>query len=731
MILIPKHKPFYYPLFDRLDIDYYNVPIHSPRPGAWCMDPKLVIEWVALERNLRAVAYAMLDLCGGILPRFFRFRPFPKRYGYELQYSCPRHAKIIATRSRDAFVPLMAAVTLMFLLLRDRESIVDGFQWRDKVIHKTNIHPQWLTALEDSAVGDLSLERIGGIVDEQDCEFKAILRLFCEVPLDLYICWGAMTDRPVHLHPFLIPLVPSPSETSMLRSSVLTQRHLITSRGSSSVDHHLLPLPLPSQYPSSPNSLTLSAALPSQPPSSNSFPPSEKCSGQKQGEHWRSFFDRRQEWNDLKTSKETPQQHQSRLQRLENARKGNVPGRKGARIYIWEDTDGFHVRRAAHRSDYESVWYDYSSNQRRYDSFRDEWDLCSEFGDSDASVRVLDGDDDDDDDDDALPSTLLPEDSIPDDHNQGEYSSAADLQRVYDWQGSCSYENYQFIDTIEDRLYFRFGFDKIGQAAAPTKLMKWTMVREILGNGRWLDLLPLNTANPQAGVQDAICNFFGYMSTSNSISDMPIELYDLCHPNEHLQRIFAKVRVRRVVLGELLYYLIRPKACEKVEETKYELGLISAAATIEILRHEWGSDLVSIASQLLRRGIAFNTFIHADVGHPAPHFIPRYSGLGYRSVNYQPTIHDYQSYECKRNNFLRSPRGRAALLAGGLMARLARDVVNFDDVCYGPSDEIFRHGFCLKDEKYSSFALWDDCLTEDEQDMICGVYKVDTGKSLT
>jgi hypothetical protein len=736
MMLLPKYKPFYYPLFDRLDIEEHNVPIYSPRPGAWCLDPRLVTEWVTLERNLRAVAYAMLDVYRGSLPRFFEFWPFPKRYGYELQYSCRLHVKIIAIRSRNAFVPLMAAVSLMFLLLRDQESILNGFQWRDKVIGKTNIHPQWLTALEDSAAGDLSVERIGGIVSEQDCEFKGILRLFCQVPLDLYICWGAITDRPERTHPFLTPLVPSRSEISMLRSSVAVQRRLMTSRGSPSAGCHLLPLtsgaPLSGQSTSPQNSLASNSGFSSQPPATNSFPPVERYSGQKAGEHWCSFFDRRQEWNDLKAAKETPEQQKSRLQRLENAAKGNVPGKRGARIYIWEDTNGFRVRRAAHRNDYESVWDDYSSNQRRYDPFRDEWDLCSEFGDSDVPVHD-DGIEasDVDDSDIAPPSILLPEDSIPADHNEGEYSSAADLTRVYDWQGSCSYENYQFLDTIEERAYFRFGFDKIGEVAAPTKSIKWSMVREILGNGRWLDFLPVTIANPQAGVQNTLCSFFGYMSASNTVSDMCPELYDLCHPDEHLQRIFANVRVRCAVLGETLYYLIRPKAYEKVEETAYELGLISAAATVEILRHEWGPDLVSIAWQLLHRGIAFNTFIHANAGQPARLIIPRYSGLGYRPVNYQPTIHDYQSYECKRNHFLRSPRGRAALLAGGLIARLARDVVNFDDVCYGPSDEFYRDGFCLKDEKYLSFALWDDYLTEDEQDMICGVYKVDTGKSST
>ena len=79
MMLLPKHKPFYYPLFDRLDINDYNVPMHSPCPGVWCLDPKLVVKWVALERNLRAVAYAMLDLCSDDhCPAFFQFWPFPK-----------------------------------------------------------------------------------------------------------------------------------------------------------------------------------------------------------------------------------------------------------------------------------------------------------------------------------------------------------------------------------------------------------------------------------------------------------------------------------------------------------------------------------------------------------------------------------------------------------------------------------------------------------------------------
>jgi len=75
-----------------------------------------------------------------------------------------------------------------------------------------------------------------------------------------------------------------------------------------------------------------------------------------------------------------------------------------------------------------------------------------------------------------------------------------------------------------------------------------------------------------------------------------------------------------------------------------------------------------------------------------------------------------------------SAHGRAALMTGGLIAHLARDVVSYEDVYYGSSDP---NGICLTDEKHPGFGLWDDCLTEDEQNLICGIYRVDTGKSFT
>jgi hypothetical protein len=131
---------------------------------------------------------------------------------------------------------------------------------------------------------------------------------------------------------------------------------------------------------------------------------------------------------------------------------------------------------------------------------------------------------------------------------------------------------------------------------------------------------------------------------------------------------------------------------------------------------------------LLSRGISFLTCFRSSETVPrrANTRIRGYSGLGYRPPQYQPDMRDYRSYVSIRRRFFRSPRGRAALLYGGIIGRLARSEVSNEEVLRGPSDDALLEGICLWDGK-SPFAYWDDCLTEEEIDLICGVYHVSTG----
>jgi len=68
------------------------------------------------------------------------------------------------------------------------------------------------------------------------------------------------------------------------------------------------------------------------------------------------------------------------------------PGRKGPAVYYWElDTNGFQVRM---RRQVPQLWERYSRHQLIFDSFANEWDCCTLFGD----------DESDDKDDDIYPS---------------------------------------------------------------------------------------------------------------------------------------------------------------------------------------------------------------------------------------------------------------------------------------------------------------------------------------
>ncbi|KAJ7823324.1 hypothetical protein B0H14DRAFT_2370220 [Mycena olivaceomarginata] len=104
-----------------------------------------------------------------------------------------------------------------------------------------------------------------------------------------------------------------------------------------------------------------------------------------------------------------------------------------------------------------------------------------------------------------------------------------------------------------------------------------------------------------------------------------------------------------------------------------------------------------------------------------------YSGLGFRSQRYAPDAHNYQSYVAIREQFLRSPRGRCAKSYGGIVGRLACTLISDAEVLWGPTDEVTVDGLCMWDG-HSEYAYWDDYLTDQEIDLICGVYHISTGK---
>ncbi|KAJ7693237.1 hypothetical protein B0H17DRAFT_1010301 [Mycena rosella] len=108
-----------------------------------------------------------------------------------------------------------------------------------------------------------------------------------------------------------------------------------------------------------------------------------------------------------------------------------------------------------------------------------------------------------------------------------------------------------------------------------------------------------------------------------------------------------------------------------------------------------------------------------------------YSGLGFRPPKYKHSLADYRAYVSLRRAFLRGPRGRAALLYGGVVGRLARsDWVDVDQIFRGPSADVRspKNRIYLWDGRTAT-ACSDDRLSDHEIELICGVYHVATGQT--
>ncbi|KAG1739540.1 hypothetical protein EDB19DRAFT_1851854 [Suillus lakei] len=101
-----------------------------------------------------------------------------------------------------------------------------------------------------------------------------------------------------------------------------------------------------------------------------------------------------------------------------------------------------------------------------------------------------------------------------------------------------------------------------------------------------------------------------------------------------------------------------------------------------------------------------------------------------RPSSFQPNEYAYKHYELQREDFLKHSHARAALLRGGILWRLCK--ASFEGrlgLVNGPSSDVRVFGEAKRfssptGDEGATWAGWDDTLTDDEVDLICGVYYV-------
>ena len=128
----------------------------------------------------------------------------------------------------------------------------------------------------------------------------------------------------------------------------------------------------------------------------------------------------------------------------------------------------------------------------------------------------------------------------------------------------------------------------------------------------------------------------------------------------------------------------------------WHLAVTSATTVLECIRCT-STNIEELVSFLVQSRRAFRTHLSCDhIPLPIYRYLPPIIRSSYRSVLQLPTIQeDYTYYEETHANFLYLPRGRAALLWGGIIWCLAIEVLGDcaeDVVLNGPSDNVLKFG---------------------------------------
>jgi hypothetical protein len=737
MAMIPWNDPFHGPLFGRLRFPGGYVPVVREN-RRWMLDPSIADDWHSLEISCRRAVLGMMNISHtSFIPRVFQLHAMPERFRYRDFFRTRQDAVLATMEARSAFLPLMGALSMMSLIFRYLDMHGDlTFDWRERLAAEAGVHPAWVSRLEDSVLFDLKEPRVGGIIRVKDWQGvdNSLFPLFQLVNMPIFLNWGQVDVRygasgsyylsqqncipPSWIMQYLLHRKEARQDFARLAAETLRRRSPQAAetprRQPPQVAETSGHQPAPARFPT-PESA--SAALPHPEPPSL-FPPVERYSGQRHGETIVEFFKRRAELNDRTFQRETARERQSREAKERNAQGQACPGRAGARVYIWEEVNGHRIRRAAGRPNYDHFWEMYRPTQRRYDGFRDEWDLCSEF---DPSAQHPDSDEDSDrdsDEDEPLPAYSPPPPPC-EVHAVGDLMS--DLANIHDDNPPLEPNPDVPVEDLGEVAYNRFGFQEESPLPPDTADRPWEIVRKVLGEGYGASKQGVLLQD----MQQSLSTFFGHLATSKTVADIPPALYDINQPASDINCLPHNTRVS--IIGENpVYYVFVP--CDSVHDSQFFVVIRSPATVVEIIRRMWDRDTMSMVQELLKRCIPFQLCIPGPYrGNLMPTSIPSVSSLGRRTRNSKFDEVDFLLYERLRDEFFRSPRGHLALLAGGIIARLAREVIPFSKVYDGLADSIEKDGmFICKGDGRPGY--YSHVLSETEVDLILGVYHVDTGE---
>ncbi|KAL0572756.1 hypothetical protein V5O48_009205 [Marasmius crinis-equi] len=702
---VPAENPIYANWLRPLRYNFQTLPVQRRDDGRFELRPEVQKEWDTLERNFRSLLSAAMSESNLNLPHPFRIWSYPCQYGYTRTHKTESTARRRALASKSAFMPLMAALLFFTHALVQQKPL----QYTKKSVVSQLAQIRDISETWSSYIGNnlLNAPFTGGYID---CSAKGMTRWIpllqsSRMPLCLY--WGPVSRFiPKLIHGKLTGLYPDSKAIEYLREHT-------EQRETNSLQHLLY------------------------------VQETKLNKKQNAGQTMEEFFESRLKQNGILEQKETKEQRHRRMQLLQHSQRDLPPG-DGSRtkVFLWTLHDGRRVREAVTKGDYIREWTSYGPKQRRYDPFHNEWDICTDFDPNDVPTDL-----DDFSDDDAV--DRYPDDNPPitPGYTAGEYLGRLHRPTI----PTPIHKPPHFGLSIREISYRTLGFLPFALHYPRGHKSDMNLARHVLGLSR----VPYEAAMSESESENLL-DLLDSIKHAKSLKDLP-PICDLCDKSNSIHQPWPFKLTYRHIDGGI--WILCGTEADRINLTgRFVVGLTSAMAVLGIVRSRIGGKKEDIVEALVEQGSTFRTIVaHEMVGGDTTDMLPKTPGqppiirnivrldddpsspsgcrarLGFRSHNHKFTLADFQAYVEMRDNFLSTPRGRAAILAGGLLARLAKNAVHEQDVYNGTITgfvESWSNGAGLLDPHDKKMAFWDDRLTEEEVNLVCGVYEVATGPVL-
>jgi len=614
--------------------------------------------------------------------------PPPSDLGYHLEYRNVRDARTQINLARDWFVMWMGLLSFIVAMTYNEETLADPPLWVE-LLAKDGFPQVWLSGVLASTICNFSPNnpRTGIFLDpfrkykytrQPDMEF------FFAYNVPVWYPWTSPYANEARFDPKIARLAPPP-ELLQAATSWITQP-------------------------------------PSEMSANATNPPNLPDTKQKPTPPWKEFFAARARRHAERELTEDPLHRQKRLQREKN------PAMKKAKVFTWvynEDDPPQLVRQKVSQKYNEDTILGYGIRQRIYDPWENEWDLCEEFGDDDS--------DDDWDDGDSpdyaiklavgapgkLPIYVGPPYNSPDEadtvvdayleRNEFDRSASPLLPDDDD-------SNDKTNTDVVELLACRYGFTPplLDRCSGPQDCQKWQRYMRTLG-------VDVPSNSHLSSIEISMLHFISALS--GGVRPEQNE-WDLCDRNQQALVLNPLFPISRPAPDLFVFASPPSTSCNWI------LGLTNATDALYTLRmiNKEKVTIYGVARLLIEQGIKFRTLVSLPAVSPSISIQDAARMVPIRLSGYKFAPHDYAAYLHERTAILAQPQGRAALLQGGIVWRLAKESLGLDATLQGPSSAVTVHqiGYAT-DELESGYALWDDELSETVTRLICGVYHCYTG----